>query len=49
MCGWAMQAGVPEGGRYQVVLDSDDTQFGGHGRIGHDVQHFSSPEGVPGQ
>ncbi|KAK9809388.1 hypothetical protein WJX73_000627 [Symbiochloris irregularis] len=43
------KVGVPEGGRYQVVLDSDAAEFGGKGRVGHDVEHFSSPEGIPGQ
>ena len=42
------QVGVPAGGRYQVALDSDDSHFGGQGRVGHDVEHFSSPEGIPG-
>jgi len=35
-------------GKYRVALDSDAFVFGGHGRIGHDVDHFTSPEGVPG-
>ncbi|KAF8672883.1 hypothetical protein HU200_049222 [Digitaria exilis] len=35
-------------GKYRVVLDSDALVFGGHGRVGHDVDHFTSPEGVPG-
>lgn len=31
-----------------MALDSDDRQFGGQGRVGHSVAHFSTPEGVPG-
>ncbi|XP_031494666.1 1,4-alpha-glucan-branching enzyme 1, chloroplastic/amyloplastic-like [Nymphaea colorata] len=36
-------------GRYRVVLDSDALEFGGLGRVGHDVDHFTSPEGIPGK
>ncbi|XP_027092189.1 1,4-alpha-glucan-branching enzyme 1, chloroplastic/amyloplastic isoform X1 [Coffea arabica] len=35
-------------GKYRVALDSDAWEFGGHGRVGHDVDHFTTPEGVPG-
>ncbi|KAJ8538179.1 hypothetical protein K7X08_014719 [Anisodus acutangulus] len=35
-------------GKYRVALDSDAWEFGGHGRVGHDVDHFTSPEGTPG-
>ncbi|KAF5794407.1 putative 1,4-alpha-glucan branching enzyme [Helianthus annuus] len=35
-------------GKYRVALDSDAWEFGGHGRVGHDVDHFTSPEGLPG-
>ncbi|KAL1814970.1 hypothetical protein ACET3Z_017544 [Daucus carota] len=35
-------------GKYRVALDSDALEFGGHGRVGHDVDHFTSPEGIPG-
>lgn len=43
-----LQVGAGEGGKYRVVLDSDAPAFGGHGRVGHDVDHFTQPEGVPG-
>lgn len=43
------KVGVGEGGKYRVVLDSDDRAFGGEGRVGHDTDHFSQPEGIPGQ
>ncbi|KAL9312514.1 hypothetical protein ACSQ67_017966 [Phaseolus vulgaris] len=35
-------------GKYRVALDSDAWKFGGHGRVGHGVDHFTSPEGIPG-
>ncbi|KAL5706187.1 1,4-alpha-glucan branching enzyme [Ranunculus cassubicifolius] len=35
-------------GKYRVALDSDAWDFGGHGRVAHDVDHFTSPEGIPG-
>lgn len=35
-------------GKYRVALDSDALDFGGQGRVGHDIDHFTSPEGVPG-
>ncbi|GER55487.1 4-alpha-glucan-branching enzyme [Striga asiatica] len=35
-------------GKYKVALDSDAWEFGGHGRVGHNVDHFTTPEGVPG-
>lgn len=35
-------------GKYRVALDSDAWDFGGRGRVGHDVDHFTVPEGIPG-
>lgn len=35
-------------GKYRVALDSDAVEFGGHGRVDHDVDHFTTPEGIPG-
>ncbi|KAG8377283.1 hypothetical protein BUALT_Bualt08G0013200 [Buddleja alternifolia] len=35
-------------GKYRVALDSDAWEFGGPGRVGHDTDHFTTPEGVPG-
>ncbi|XP_042374372.1 1,4-alpha-glucan-branching enzyme, chloroplastic/amyloplastic-like isoform X3 [Zingiber officinale] len=35
-------------GKYRVALDSDAPEFGGHGQVGHDVDHFTTPEGIPG-
>ncbi|KAK4489907.1 hypothetical protein RD792_000555 [Penstemon davidsonii] len=42
------QVGCDLPGKYRVALDSDAWEFGGHGRVGHDVDHFTNPEGVPG-
>ncbi|KAJ7524247.1 hypothetical protein O6H91_18G083400 [Diphasiastrum complanatum] len=36
-------------GKYKVALDSDSQDFGGLGRVDHEVEHFTSPEGVPGK
>ncbi|GLI70892.1 hypothetical protein VaNZ11_015916 [Volvox africanus] len=35
---------VPNPGKWRVALDSDAWDFGGMGRVGHDVDHFSDPE-----
>ena len=32
-------------GSYRLALDSDDEQFGGHGRIQHGQQLFTAPHG----
>eukprot|EP00884_Botryococcus_braunii_P004632 jgi/Botrbrau1/1416/Bobra.0063s0112.1 len=42
------KVGVGEPGKYRIVLDSDDLQYGGLGRLNHTVDHFTSPEGIPG-
>lgn len=39
------KVGVGMGGTYRVALDSDDRAFGGEGRVGHDVDHFTTPAG----
>jgi 1,4-alpha-glucan branching enzyme len=39
--GLAVPAPVP--GKYRAVLDSDGEEFGGKGRIGHTVDHFTQP------
>jgi 1,4-alpha-glucan branching enzyme len=46
MCSYKVGCDLP--GKYRVALDSDALVFGGHGRVGHDVDHFTSPEGMPG-
>ena len=45
----ALQIGVPDGGRYEVIMSSDSSKYGGCGRIGVGIEHFSQPEGVPGE
>ena len=32
-------------GKYQMIVDSDAAQFGGHGRLVADQQHFSMADG----
>ena len=44
-----LQIGVPDGGRYEVVMSSDSKKYGGCDRIGVGIEHFSQPEGVPGE
>ncbi|KXZ46668.1 hypothetical protein GPECTOR_41g632 [Gonium pectorale] len=34
---------VPVPGKWRVALDSDAWDFGGKGRVGHEVDHFSDP------
>lgn len=43
------KVGVGEPGKWRLVLDSDAWDFGGHGRIPHDCDYFTQPEGVPGK
>ncbi len=35
------QIPVPEPGKYRVALDSDGWDYGGKGRVGWDVDHFT--------
>eukprot|EP00899_Mesostigma_viride_P000843 jgi/Mesvir1/1075/Mv17590-RA.1 len=42
------KVGCRDAGKYRVALDSDAYEFGGKGRVGHDTDHFTQPEGVPG-
>ena len=44
-----LQIGVDDAGVYKVVLDSDQPQFGGHGRIQQGVEHHTFPEGYAGR
>ena len=43
-----LQVGAPAPGKYRIALDSDDPQYGGPGRVGHEAEHFTHPEGQPG-
>ncbi|HOD34408.1 MAG TPA: alpha amylase C-terminal domain-containing protein [Syntrophales bacterium] len=36
-------------GRYEIILDSDDARYGGHGRLKKDQGHFTIPEKKDGQ
>ena len=36
-------------GRYEIILDSDDVKYGGHGRLRKDQGHFTIPEKKDGQ
>lgn len=42
--GLRVGAGLP--GKYKPVLSTDEWRFGGRGRVGFDVDHFTFPEGV---
>lgn len=35
-------------GRYTIKLDSDEVQFGGHGRLDHATEFFTQPHGFNG-
>ncbi|KAG0302109.1 hypothetical protein BGZ98_007792, partial [Dissophora globulifera] len=35
---------VPSGGKYRVLLNSDEKHFGGHARVSNDSVYFSTPE-----
>ncbi len=37
------RVGVQEPGEYRIVLDSDETQYGGHGRLDHATKYFTQP------
>ncbi|RWS27786.1 1:4-alpha-glucan-branching enzyme-like protein [Leptotrombidium deliense] len=41
--------GVGNPGKYKIVLDSDEEQFGGHNRLDHNVEYFTSPESYGGR
>ncbi|KAK6939225.1 Alpha-amylase/branching enzyme, C-terminal all beta [Dillenia turbinata] len=34
--------------KYRVALDSDAWEFAGPGRVGHDADRLTNPEGIPG-
>lgn len=35
--------GIEEPGKYQVVLNSDEPQHGGHGRVSMSTEYFTTP------
>ncbi|KAK1362235.1 1,4-alpha-glucan branching enzyme [Heracleum sosnowskyi] len=45
---YGYKVGCDMPGIYRVALDTDALEFGGHGRVAHNVDHFTSPEGIPG-
>ena len=40
---------APVAGKYRIVLDSDDKQFGGHGRLDHNTDYFTLEEPFAGR
>lgn len=40
---------APASGKYRIVLDSDDKNFGGHGRLDHSTDYFSLEEPFGGR
>ncbi|KAG0581581.1 hypothetical protein KC19_4G262800 [Ceratodon purpureus] len=44
-----LKVGCEIPGKYRICLDSDAAEFGGHARLDHEVEHFTSPEGEPGK
>lgn len=36
------RVGTDQGGKYRVVLSSDDVKYGGHARIDRAVEHFTT-------
>lgn len=43
------KVGVELPGKYQIVLDSDEEQFGGHRRLDHSVSYFTFAEEYAGR
>lgn len=43
------RVGAPAGGKYRIVLDTDDKQFGGHGRLDHSTEFFTVNDGFAGR
>ncbi len=43
------RVGVEEPGKYKIVLDSDEEQFGGHSRLNHSTEFFTFNEGFAGR
>ncbi|XP_043478723.1 1,4-alpha-glucan-branching enzyme [Leptopilina heterotoma] len=41
--------GVDSPGTYKIILNSDDTNFGGHNRLDTNVSHFTKPEPFSGK
>ena len=43
------RVGIDEPGKYKIVLDSDEEQFGGHSRVDHGTEFFTSNYGFAGR
>lgn len=43
------RVGIEEAGEYQIILNSDNTEFGGFGRIDTSVKFLTVPEGYCGR
>ncbi|KAG7257697.1 hypothetical protein CRUP_019192 [Coryphaenoides rupestris] len=41
--------GVQVAGKYTIKLDSDEVQFGGHGRLDHRTEFFTKPHDFNGR
>lgn len=41
--------GIETPGEYRIVLNTDDPDFGGHGRIDASISYFTKPEGYSGR
>ena len=37
------RVGAPKPGKYQIFLDSDAAEYGGHGRLDGNAEYFTSP------
>ena len=43
------RVGIEVPGKYRIVLDTDETAFGGHGRLDRSVHYFTDPLGWNGR
>lgn len=41
--------GCQHQGKYKIVLDTDSEEFGGHSRLDHSTEFFTSNEGFDGR
>ncbi|XP_007572466.2 PREDICTED: 1,4-alpha-glucan-branching enzyme-like [Poecilia mexicana] len=43
------RVGVEAPGKYKIKLDSDEVQYGGHGRLDHNTDFFTEPQPFNGR
>ena len=43
------RVGAPSPGKYTIALDSDETRFGGHGRLDGNTEFFTTPGDLNGR